>query len=160
MSAKIVGIAELQARYSGSYQFNMTDDPDPDYRKYLARQLRDVVPHIERPPANAQPLDISLDDIEGDVVAGLSAWIAGDHLVIDMLWVGEPLRGRGIGRRLLQMAEESAMARGCAGARVRTMKQVAYFVGAGYAITGTVQAVDFRAGQSAPAICWLTKTFV
>ncbi|MFW5691683.1 MAG: GNAT family N-acetyltransferase [Chloroflexota bacterium] len=163
MSAKIIQIAQLQAAYSGSYSFTVTHEPDPDYRKYLARQLRDVLPQVEdRLPADAIPLDISLDDLEGDVVAGLSAVTHHETLYIDMLWVGEPLRGQGIGRRLMQMAEEQAMDRGCTLARVRVTSAVAFYVGMNYAIAGTVQTVPFRAGGGAPAqaqsIYYLTKT--
>jgi GNAT superfamily N-acetyltransferase len=157
MSAKIIQIADLQARYSGSYQFTVTTTPDPDYRSYLARQLRGYLPPVVRRPApDAQPLDISLDDIEGDVVAGLAADIVRDTLFINMLWVGEPLRGRGLGRRLLQMAEEKAT--GCVRARGRVMGNVAFFVGAAYRITGTVQAIPFQAGRAGvQAIYWLEK---
>lgn len=163
MSAKIIAIAQLQQRYSGSYEFTITHEPDPDYRKYLARQLRDVLPHAVDPlPADAAPLDISLDDLEGDVVAGVSAVTSRETLLVDLLWVGEPLRGQGIGSRLMQMAEEEAFKRGCTRARIRVAQGVAFFVGMGYAITGTVQTLPFATatpGMVAPAqsIYWLTK---
>lgn len=159
MSAKIIPIQQLQQRYSGSYQFTVTHLPELDYRKYLARQLRGaIIPTDEAIPPEAVALDISLDDIEGDVVAGLSAWTHHDNLIIDMLWVGEPLRGQGLGRRLLQMAEEVAIQRACCRCRVRVTHHMAYFVGAGYRITGTVQALDTK-GNSAPsyAVYWLEK---
>jgi GNAT superfamily N-acetyltransferase len=163
MSAKIIAIAQLQQRYSGSYEFTITHEPDPDFRKYLARQLRDVLPAINDPhPVDAQSLDISLDDLEGDVVAGVSAVTARDTLVVDLLWVGEPLRGQGIGRRLMQMVEEAAYERGCTRSRVRVTSDVAFFVGLGYDITGTVQTLPFASaipGQAAPmqSIYWLAK---
>ncbi len=162
MSAKIIPMLQVQQRYSGSYEFNVTHTPDPDYRKYLARQLRGRLPAAidETLPTEASALDISLDDMEGDVVAGLAAWTSRESMTVDMLWVGEPLRGQGIGRRLLQMAEEAAIKRGCIRARLSVTCDIAYFVGAGYRIVGTVQALDFRknaANTTAQAVYWLEK---
>ena len=39
----ILQIAQLQARYSGTYEFTMTDTLDDQFYKYLSRKLRDVV---------------------------------------------------------------------------------------------------------------------
>lgn len=158
MGAKIIPIQQLQQRYSGSYQFTITHQPEVDYRKYLARQLRGaIISTDEVIPSEAQALDISLDDVEGDVVAGLSAWTQHDNLTVDMLWVGEPLRGQGMGHRLLQMAEEIAIQRACCRARIRVTNHVAYFVGAGYRITGTVQALDTKGSAPSHAVYWLEK---
>jgi GNAT superfamily N-acetyltransferase len=158
MSAKIIPIQQLQQRYSGSYQFTITHQPEVDYRKYLARQLRGaIITTDEIIPSEATALDISLDDVEGDVVAGLSAWTQHDSLTIDMLWVGEPLRGQGLGHRLLQMAEEIAIKRKCCRARIQITQHVAYFVGMGFHITGTVQALDPKGSAPAYAVYWLEK---
>ncbi len=156
MSAKLISIAQLQAQYSGSYAFNITQEPDPDYRKFLARQIG-LTHHEETFPAGAQPLDISLDDVEGDVVAGVSGFTLNGTLTIDMLWVGKPLREQGIGRRLMQMVEETAPERGCKRVRVRTPHEVAFFVGIGYQLSGTVQTLPFRKTSTAQAIYWLEK---
>lgn len=159
MNAKIIPIAQLQQRYSGSYSFTTTETPDPDYRKYLARQLRPVLPQgIEAAPPDATPLDISLDDLEGDVVAGIAALMIGSLLRIDLLWVGEPLRGGGIGSRLMLMAEEHAIERGCTQARLRTSVGVPFFVGRGYSISGVVQQLPFKPEMPpAHAVYWMTK---
>jgi len=160
MSNKILQLAQHQQRYSGSYQFTITHELDADFRKYLTRKLADLIPPtVDQHPAEAQPLDISLDDIEGDVVAGLSAFTCGTTLAIDLLWVDEPLRSSGIGRRLMQMAEEFARERGCERARISVTNGLPFFVDMGYTLTGTVQQVDFNAG-STRAIYWLTKELI
>ena len=159
MSALIANFAEIRERYSGTYEFTTTETPDPDYRKYLARKLAGHLPHVTMPhPADAVPLDISLDDVEGDVVAGISAVTVRGTLVIDMLWVDDPMRGQGIGRRLVQMAEEQARARGCTQARIGVLSGVAFYVGMGYAITGTMQQLTLdHSGPAQYTLCWLCK---
>ncbi len=160
MSAQIVNIAELQERYSGTYEFNATSEPDADYRKYLARRLGDAIPlGVGKHPGDALPLDISLDDMDGDVVAGISAVTVRGVLSMDYLWVDAPMRDQGIGRRLVQMAEEEARARFCNQARIAvTQTSVAFFTGLGYTITGVVQQLTLdRSGPARQSIYWLSK---
>lgn len=158
----ILQIAQLQARYSGTYEFTMTDTLDDQFYKYLSRKLRDVVSFApEHRHADVFPIDISLDDFEGDVVAGLAGFIHQDVLTVDLLWVGDKLRGKGIGKRMVQMAEEKAIQRGAQKARIRCAKEnISFFVGLGYTITGMMQQLPVN-GQvtSAQGIYWLTKTF-
>ena len=160
MQTNIIPIG-YEYKYSGTYQFTTTQDPDEDYRSYLARRLSDAKPFApESHSYEAYPVDISMDDVEGDVVAGISAVIERDVLVIDMLWVDGPLRGQGVGRRLVQMAEEIAVERGCYKARVRATSAVAFFVDMDYAITGTIQEVPRNGAAMRPAqraVYWLYK---
>jgi GNAT superfamily N-acetyltransferase len=163
MPAQIVSIAELQERYSGTYEFNTTNEPDPDYRKYLSRRIGAALPAgTGQHPADAQPLDISLDDVEGDVVAGASAVTYRGVLALDMLWVDEPMRDQGIGRRLVQMVEEAARGRFCTQARVAvTPASVAFFVGMGYTISGVVQQLTLdRSGPAHQSVYWLNKELI
>jgi len=158
----ILQIAQLQARYSGTYEFNVTDALDEQFYKYLSRKLRDVVSFApERRNQDVFPVDISLDDFEGDVVAGLAGFIHQDILTVDLLWVGDKLRSKGIVKRLVQMAEEIAIQRGSQKARIRCAKEnISFFVGLGYTITGMMQQLPFNGGHlSAQGIYWLTKTF-
>ncbi|MDY6868090.1 MAG: GNAT family N-acetyltransferase [Chloroflexota bacterium] len=48
------------------------------------------------------------DDIVGGVI-GATYW---NWLYVDLMWVREDLRGQGFGRRLLELAEKEARARG------------------------------------------------
>jgi GNAT superfamily N-acetyltransferase len=118
--------------------FNVTEELDEDYLKYLRRRIGadrrfDSLFRAEQPSAR---LDISLDDDEGDVVAGIAAQTDGELLHIDLLWVEREMRGNGWGGRLVAMAEDIAVQRGCSQARLGTTGQVDYFRKLGYSVTG------------------------
>ncbi len=134
--------------FKPEYMFTITHEPDGDYRKYLERRLR---PYRAAPSmcakGNALSLDISLDDDEGDVMAGLAALTRNGQVYIDLLWVHDCLRGQGIGRRLMQMAEAEAIKRGCALAYVSVGESALnFYQKLGYTVSGKLQ--DFRGGQS------------
>lgn len=124
-----------------AYSLTITGEKDEDFRKYIARRLRmdgaGVEAMTEQP--NAIPLDISLDDSEGDVVAGIAAMTCKHTLYIEMLWVHRSLRGQGIGRRLIQKAEDIAIQRGCTRARVSAVHGVSFYEYAGYTVCGKLQ---------------------
>jgi GNAT superfamily N-acetyltransferase len=122
------------------YTLTVTDEPDEDFLKYLRRKLnlKTTAPLVV--PQSALRLDVSLDDDEGDVVAGLAAMTAHGCLNIELLWVDAKLRGEGIGARLLQTAEDLARVRGCGRVRVTTAQAVEYFTGRGFTVTGRLRS--------------------
>lgn len=60
-----------------------------------------------------------LDD-NGIKVAGLTGSTVGSWLSIDLLWVSETLRGKGVGSKIIKAAEQQALAAGCRFSRVDT----------------------------------------
>jgi GNAT superfamily N-acetyltransferase len=60
------------------------------------------------------------DDEHDEVLGGCLGEIWGGWLAVNILWVTEPLRGRGYGRRLLEAAERFAVERGCTRAWLTT----------------------------------------
>ena len=59
------------------------------------------------------PIGVFLEDESGGKLAGLTGETFGNWLCIRFLFVSEPLRGQGIGSRLLENAEKEARRRGC-----------------------------------------------
>ena len=59
------------------------------------------------------PVNLFLRDAGDEVMGGLLAAVWGGVLFIRILWVSEALRGRGFGRRLMEMAERRAVERSC-----------------------------------------------
>ena len=73
-----------------------------------------------RPDPSAAPITLAVHDDRRELIAGLSGRTAYGWLRIDILWVSEQKRGRGIGKRLVDFAEKIAIDRGCHGAHLDT----------------------------------------
>jgi GNAT superfamily N-acetyltransferase len=90
----------------------LADQPSPDELSIVERGLAE---HGESrsEPRNARALVLFLRDARSDVVGGLRAVTVWGWLEIKWLWIAEPHRGRGCGRRLVAAAEREAIGRGC-----------------------------------------------
>jgi GNAT superfamily N-acetyltransferase len=66
------------------------------------------------------PLAIFLRDERGAVLGGALGDVWGGWLDLAYLWVAEPLRGQGYGKKLLEAAEDEARAQGCEGVFLTT----------------------------------------
>jgi ribosomal protein S18 acetylase RimI-like enzyme len=60
-----------------------------------------------------RPLAVFARDDDGTICAGLTGFTWGGALKIEYLWVGEQLRGRGYGSRMMLAAEQEAVRRDC-----------------------------------------------
>ena len=74
----------------------------------------------KREAAESEPLNLYIEDEQGQLLAGLVAETFGNWLEIEYLFVKEGLRGQGIGSQLLQQAESEAKKRNCRFAFVNT----------------------------------------
>ena len=66
------------------------------------------------------PLAIFLRDERDAILGGTCGHVWGGWLDLSLLWVAEPLRGRGYGRKLLEAAEDEARSQGCRGVFLST----------------------------------------
>src|SRR5690349_17534516 len=67
------------------------------------------------------PLNLIVRDEAGTVIGGLLADTYWGWMAINIFWLREDLRGRGLGSRLLKMAEAEALRRGCKNAHLDTL---------------------------------------
>lgn len=95
-----------------------------------------------------RPLALLLRGTDGRVIGGLSAVTARGWLIIDMLFIPDSLRAKGLAAKLLGMAEDEARRRGCHGAWLETVNPDArrLYEQLGYAPFGELP--DFPVGHS------------
>ena len=67
----------------------------------------------KREASTSEPLNIFVEDEDGNLMGGLVAETFGYWLEIEYLYVSEDLRGQGLGSDILQRAEEEARDRKC-----------------------------------------------
>ena len=60
-----------------------------------------------------RPLILTIDDEEGRAIGGLWGRTVYDWLFVELLFVPDALRGRGVGSALMKRAEGEAVSRGC-----------------------------------------------
>ncbi|ADO41890.1 acetyltransferase protein [Ketogulonicigenium vulgare Y25] len=127
--------------------FTLTDAPDAAMRDRLGAALA-AFNAGDAGPSEKRDLVIFVQDEAGVLRAGLNGFTAWGWLYTQWLWVDEAARGQGMARRLLDMAEAEARARGCHGAWIDTFSPHALHVyqRAGYAVFGVLP--DFPPGRA------------
>lgn len=97
---------------------------------------------------DARPLAVFARD-DGAQVGGIHGWTWGRCCELVALWVTEPMRGRGLGSRLLAAAEQEARARGCRQVVLFThdVQAPRLYIRAGYEMVA--ELADFPAGSTA-----------
>lgn len=90
-------------------------------------------------PPEFQPLSIALRD-QGKLVGGLVGETGWKWLFVELLWVAEVYRGRGVGARLLQAAEQEAIHRGARHVYLDTFdfQALPFYEKQGYEVFGTL----------------------
>lgn len=97
----------------------LTDAPEPDDRAPIAAGVI-AFNDPKFGPAALRPLAVLLKDKANATIGGLWGRTVYDWLYVELLFVPESLRGRGVGRELLGRAEAEARSRGCLGAWIDT----------------------------------------
>lgn len=93
--------------------------------------------------AHYRRLVIFVRDETDQIVGGLVGSLYWGWLAVDLLWVHEALQGQGYGHRLLEMAEQEAIAHGCHNAHVDTLSFQAldFYQNHGYEIFGQIDGL-------------------
>lgn len=137
------------------YQVEQTDAPAHTVRDQIATALADYNAAFFGPDSG-RPLALLLRDLDEVVIGGLYGRTQHNWLYIALLFVPEPLRGRGLGRELLARAEEEAHRRGALGVFIDTFNPsaAALYTQLGYKVFGRLE--NFVAGRDR---VFLKKTF-
>lgn len=121
------------------------DGLDQQAIEWLQHRLR--VYNTEKPGGNDfRPLHLFLRDETGALQGGVLAWTLWSWMHIDALWIEEPLRGRGAGRRLLFEAERRAIQRGCTLVEVDSFcfQSPGFYEHLGYTVFGKLENISGR----------------
>jgi GNAT superfamily N-acetyltransferase len=115
------------AQTSTHSPYSFTSELNPERAEYVTGQLRDfnrprASPLWQAPPHPSAPLHLFVLDTEGLVIGGLTGQTHSipEWLEISVIWVAEAWRGQGLGRQLMQLAEEEAKRQGCRYTRLAT----------------------------------------
>jgi GNAT superfamily N-acetyltransferase len=94
------------------------------------------------------PVGYFLKTAVGEILGGLTGYVWGPWLNVDLLWISERVRGRGYGSSLLQQAEAFAEERGATGATLQThsFQAPGFYQRHGYEVFG--QLDDFPVGHT------------
>ena len=136
------------------FELEISETPSQDEINVIDNGLENhylALGNIE--PRNQRNITIFLRDEDGTIVAGLSGSTYWGWLHIDSLWVSETLRGRGYGKRLMEVAERQAIARGCCQALVDThsFQALGFYEKLGYRAFGVLD--DFPTGYKRYFLC-------
>jgi ribosomal protein S18 acetylase RimI-like enzyme len=108
---------------------------DPKEAEFVQEKLNQYNLHYA-PPDNHQVLALVARNPEDTIIAGLVGMTYWGWLHIDILWVDESLRQQGLGRQLLQKAEEEALNRGCRYSHLEThtFQALGFYIKHGYQV--------------------------
>ena len=113
---------------------NFDETPTPELRAALAREINDF--HSRTVPHHSRRFGLRVTDGPDALMAGLVGVISWEWLFIEALWVGDSLRGQGVGRHLMQRAEAHALAGGCHSAWLDTFQARPFYEALGYEVFG------------------------
>ncbi len=105
-----------------TYSLGLVATPDPGIRAIILDGLRDFNRTVLSPGLQIDDLAVVIRDAADDsVVGGLWGRTGWEWLAVELIFVPESLRGRGIVSRLIALAEEEALRRGCHSAWLDTL---------------------------------------
>lgn len=128
------------------YQFSI--EIDEAREEYVTTKLVEynkpfASPLWDNPPHPRAPLQIYVTDTQGIIMGGLigRTHAIPEWLEITVIWVNEAMRGHGIGRELMRLAEAEAQERGCHFVKLSTSHYQApeFYYKLGYRLYGKLE---------------------
>ena len=115
----------------------MNRNPNENEIKYIRDSLYRFNEEIVGSDGHA-PINIVEYDSEGNIIGGIVSGTYWGWMYVDILWVHEDHRRKGIGSKLLEEAEKEASRRGCHHAHLDTMSWQApdFYKKHGYEVIG------------------------
>jgi catechol 2,3-dioxygenase-like lactoylglutathione lyase family enzyme/GNAT superfamily N-acetyltransferase len=127
------------AAASAPYTIVVDDQPSDDDVQVLREGLTAHALPVTGAPG-FKSVAVFARDGNGAVVGGIFALLNWNWLHVALVWVAEPLRGTGLGHRLLEAIEEVAVQRGCTASHLDTFSYQArpFYEQHGYEVFGTL----------------------
>lgn len=103
-----------------------------------------------------ETLTVVAMDEHGELIGGVHGVTIYQQFLIQVVWVSESERGSGLGRSLMQTAEEEAITRGCVAAQVDTLAFQApeFYRKLGFDVVGQVSGI-----KDSPDRFFMLKTY-
>lgn len=120
-------------------QITLTDSPDEMFLDQITRLLSQFNEVSSGRLYDGRRLAIVMRHPENkETLGGLWGSTSYSYLHVDAVFVPEPMRGKGLGRRLIREAENEAIQRGCIGAWLDTFsfQSCAFYEKLGYKVFG------------------------
>ena len=132
---------------TNNFSLNIEPSPNPTDEKFISDHLGEFNT-LKAGADNHQPLNIFLRDEQGQLIGGLLGGTYWGWFVIEILWIAEEARGHGYGQKIVQLAEQEAIKRGCRHAHLDTMSFQApdFYIKLGYSVFGKLE--DMPAGHT------------
>jgi GNAT superfamily N-acetyltransferase len=121
------------------HEIVLTESPPDDAHDVIAAGLLDFNRRLFGDP-KIRRLCLLLRASDRSIVGGMWARTSFEWLFVELLFVPETMRGRGLGRELLGLAEDEARRRGCIGAWLDTFSGQArvLYERCGYTVVGEI----------------------
>jgi GNAT superfamily N-acetyltransferase len=132
----------MTAETNDGYDFVVQEEGGDEFKRYLQGILNEYdqdFPAMQTPRSKRHVIRVR--DAQGAVVGGAIVWTYWGWLEINLMALEKQARGRGLGRRLLEVIEETARAEGCTHVRTEAFdyQALGFYLKLGYRIVGHLE---------------------